>query len=201
MARMRRTTALAALGSLLSVAGGLALVGGATSADAATANPPSSFVGWGTDLDGTPGAYVASAELFGVGYPEAVLSSDSTRTASVPQGLSTWWGAQTPAGKYWGSSHRKSFLSVRPASDTPGTPSTTTITFDDDSPHAPPGWGFVVGDVDSEAVTVTGVRADGQAASSEDLGFRGTFNACATPTRWTAARPPPGRPRAGTSTC
>ena len=179
MARMRRTTALAALGSLLSVAGGLALVGGATSADAATANPPSSFVGWGTDLAGTPGAYVSTPKLFGLGYPDASMTSDSDRTASVPQGLSTWWGAQTPPGKYWGSSHRKSFLSVRPASDTPGPASTTTISFP--GADAPTGWGFVVGDVDSEVVTVTGVRADGQAASSEDLGFRGTFNACATP--------------------
>ena len=177
MARMRRTTALAALGSLLSVAGGLALVAGAASAGAATANPPSSFVDWGTDLDGTPGAYVSEPTLFGLGYPKARMTSDSTRTASVPQGLSTWWGSQTPAGKYWGSSHRKAFLSVRPASDVPGSPSTTTIRFAD---AAPTGWGFVVGDVDSETVTVSGVRADGQPASSEDLGFRGTFNACAT---------------------
>lgn len=190
MARMRRTTALAALGSLLSVVGGLALVGGATSADAATANPPSSFVGWGTDLDGTPGAYVTKPELFGVGYPKAVMSSNSTRTASFPQGLSTWWGAQTPAGRYWGSSHRKSFLSVRPASDAPGSPSTTTISFAD---AAPTGWGFVVGDVDSEAVTVTGIRADGQAASSDDLGFRGTFNACATPDKMDSCPPTAGK--------
>ena len=190
MSRMRRTTALAALGSLLTVAGGLALVGGAASADAATANPPSSFVGWGTDLEGTPGAYVTKPELFGVGYPKAVMSSSSTRTASVPRGMSTWWGSQTPAGKYWGSSHDKSFLSVRPASDSPGAPSSTTLSFAD---AAPTGWGFVVGDVDSETVTVSGVRADGDPASSEDLGFRGTFNACATPDKMVSCPKVAGR--------
>lgn len=202
MARRRSTTTWGTALLLLGSAGSTVLLGAAGSADAATpVVPPAAFASWGTDLLGTAGAYVADPHLGASGFPDAHVVSDSDRTASVPTGLSTWWGSQTPPGRYWGSSERRGFLSVRPASDVPGTPSSTTLTFtgakavgDAVAPtvSASTGWGFVVGDVDSETVQVTGVRADGQPATAEDLGFVSGFNACATRERMRSCPTVPG---------
>ncbi|MCW2818920.1 MAG: hypothetical protein JWR42_1707 [Marmoricola sp.] len=207
MVRRRFTTTWGTALVLLGAVGPAALVGTAGSAHAATTPvvPPSAFADWGTDLGGTPGAYVAKPDLHTSGFPDTLVASDSDRTSSVPSGLSTWWGSQTPPGRYWGSSqgrtgHPTGFLSVRPASDAPGTPSTTTLTFagtaaeGDPVPaaSAPTGWGFVVGDVDSESVTVSGVRADGQPATAEELGFVGAFNACASRERMLSCPTVPG---------
>ena len=202
MGRRRSTTTWGAALLLLASAGSTVLLGSAGAADAATpVVPPAAFAGWGTDLLGTPGAYVADPRVLASGFPDTHVVSDSDRTASVPTGLSTWWGSQTPPGRYWGSSQRRGFLSVRPASDLPGTPSSTTITFtgaEAPGDTAPPtvsastGWGFVVGDVDSETVQVSGVRADGEPATAEDLGFAGGFNACATRERMQSCPAVPG---------
>ena len=166
MARTRRPgLVLAAL-----CAACLALVGVSASQAATTTG-----IGAFTALAGAPGAFTTTMQLPGTGYPVAQVTSTSASGATLPSGATTWFGANTPPGQVFGSSRNQPYLNLRPAADNPTSPSVTRYAF---ASPVPVGWGFVLGDIDSDQVSVSATLADGSAASVAQLGFRGVFNPC-----------------------
>ncbi|MFJ8041732.1 Ig-like domain-containing protein [Kitasatospora sp. NPDC096147] len=107
------------------------------------------------------------------GFPAASVTTDSTNP-TTPSGSSSFLNRATPFGAAFGSSQGLPYLSLRAASG--NSPSTTTLAFE----TAPPAgsWGFALGDVDADTVTVSGTAADGSALTAADLGFRGAFTYC-----------------------
>ena len=128
---------------------------------------------------GSDAAFTTTMQLPGLGYPVAEVTTDAYG-ASVPVSRTAGWGPDSPPGQRFGSGLSRSYLSLRPAANDAASPSTTTYTFD---PAVPTGWGFVVGDIDADEVTVGATRADGSDATTSQLGFAGAFNACATTPR------------------
>jgi hypothetical protein len=106
----------------------------------------------------------------------AAPSATWTTTGSsldVPSGASTWLGPTTPFGAYFGSSQGKPYLNV----GTGGAVSvTTTYTFTDPTPVGT--WGFVLGDIDADKVTITATNASGSAVAVASW-YQGVFNYCA----------------------
>lgn len=136
-------------------------------------------IGTWTPLTGSAGDYAATMQLPAKGFPLASVTSDSRAgSVGVQSGASTWFGANSPVGQKYGSSQGKPYLNLRPKADGPTTPSTTTYTFDRPTPAA--GWTFVLGDIDADKVQISAVDADGNPVSAAQLGFRSTFNLCAT---------------------
>ena len=95
----------------------------------------------------------------------------------LPSGSSTWFGANTPPGQVFGSSRNAPYLNLRPAADNAASPSVTRYSF---ASPVPVGCGIVLGDIDSDKVTVSATLADGSDASVAQLGFRGVFNPCSS---------------------
>ena len=86
-------------------------------------------------------------------------------------------GAQTPFGAVYGSSKGQSYLLLQTAAGR--APSNTVLTFA--APTVAGSWGFALGDVDADQVTVSATGADGRAVTAEELGWQGAFNYCAAP--------------------
>ncbi|MER5865959.1 Ig-like domain-containing protein [Kitasatospora sp. NPDC002040] len=107
------------------------------------------------------------------GFPAATVTTDSTGP-SVPSGSSAYLNGSTPFGAAYGSSQGDPYLSLHTAAG--GVPSTTTIGFA--TPPAAGSWAFTLGDVDADAVQISGTAADGSALTAADLGHQGTFNYC-----------------------
>ena len=111
------------------------------------------------------------------GFPVATFTSTSrSGGVGVQSGVSTWIPASTPPGAVYGSSQGQSYLNLRPAADNATSPSVTTYTFATPTPAT--GWGFVLGDIDADAVQVTATAPDGSAVPVTGLGFAGVFNYC-----------------------
>lgn len=155
----------------MAAAGALALGAGVGPAAAA---PGDGYADW--TLGGTGGAYTASATALATGFPTASLTSTSRATAQVFGGASSWLPASSSFGTRFGSSQDREYLSLRPAADNAGSPSTTTITFDVPAPVG--GWGLALGDVDAETLVVTGTDADGDPVTGAGLGLVSSFSAC-----------------------
>lgn len=135
---------------------------------------------WGDfePLAGGAGAYTTQMTLAGHPALTADVTTDSRGGQVGPQtGASTWLSADTPVGAKYGSSRDQPYLNLRPKADTAAAPSTTTYTFASPTPSS--GWAFVLGDIDADAVRISGVTAAGAAATASDLGFQGGFNYCA----------------------
>ncbi|WP_157987994.1 carboxypeptidase regulatory-like domain-containing protein [Jiangella endophytica] len=126
-------------------------------------------------LSGGGGDYSGTVTL-PPGFPSATFTSDSRAQATVPSGASNWVSAATPWGEVFGSSQDQPYVNLRPAADAAGAPSTTTYVFDTPTPAG--GWGFALGDIDSDTAVVTATDADGEPVSGADLGFEGVFNYC-----------------------
>lgn len=126
-------------------------------------------------LAGTGGAYEGTVTL-PPGFPAVSFTSDSRAAATVPTGASNWLSAATPWGEVFGSSRDQPYLNLRPVADVAGAPSTTTYVFDSPTPAG--GWGFALGDIDSDLAVVTATDADGAPVATADLGFEGVFNYC-----------------------
>lgn len=131
------------------------------------------YAGW--TLAGSSGAYTGSVTL-PAPFPVASFTSDSRAPAEVQSGLSNWIPAATPFGEAFGSSQDQPYLHLRPAADTPDTPSTTTYRFDSPTPTA--GWGFLLGEIDADRVAVSATGPDGNPVPASGLGFEGAFNYC-----------------------
>ncbi len=115
-------------------------------------------------------------QLPATGFPQADVRSTSRSGGVGPQsGASMWFGASTPPGSEYGSSKDKPYLNLRPKADNAQSPSITRYTFERATPQ---GWGFVLGDIDADKVTISATKADGTAASSAELGFQAVFNMC-----------------------
>lgn len=112
-----------------------------------------------------------------IGFPSATLTSDA-RTLSIAS--SATLTGSTPFGEVFGTSSGKTYLTVQ---NTTGLGTTvTTITFAAPTP-APGGntttsngWGFALGDIDADEVTLSAKDASGNAISGAALGFQGVFN-------------------------
>lgn len=108
------------------------------------------------------------------GFPAGGIATNSN-TPAIVSGASTFLGPATPFGAAFGSSQAQPYLNVRTAAS--NQPSTTTITFSVPTPSS--GWGFALGDVDSEQVQITATGPTGQPVPVSSLGFQGSFNYCA----------------------
>lgn len=118
-------------------------------------------------VSGDPGARTGSVALPG-DLPTAALTSTS-RIGTVSSGATSWVPGSAPFGTFAGSSQNKSYLSLDSGGQTAGSASVTTYTF---ATPAPAGsWGFALGDVDAEALTVTAIDANGDAIPSASLGL------------------------------
>ena len=91
-------------------------------------------------------------------------------------GTNTWLPAGSPPGAVFGSSQNAGYLNLRPAADNAAGASVTTYTFAAPTPAT--GWGFVLGDIDADQVTVTATAPDGSQVAASSLGFAGVFNYC-----------------------
>lgn len=141
----------------------------AITADAA---PASTYADW--TVGGANPSWTGTTTLPGaVNFPLAGFVTDST-TPTIPSGASSFLGPLTPFGAVFGSSQDEPYLNVRTAVGI--TPSTTTFTFDTATP--PFGWGFALGDIDADTVTISGTDKAGDALTPAELGFMGVFNYC-----------------------
>ncbi len=141
-------------------------------APASAAAATGEYAAW--SIAGAAGAFTGSAAPAAAGFPAAAVTSDAT-TTQTPSGASAFLGPDTPVGAVYGSSKQMSYLNVSTAKGI--TTSTTTLDFASPTPAAT--WAFVLGDIDADEVTISGVDAGGNPISADDLGFAGTFNYCA----------------------
>lgn len=143
--------------------------------------------GSGVYADWTVSGTTATATVPGTVFPEI----SGTRTGGswqVAAGGSTWLSADTPFGEEYGSSRDKPYLfTTLPLG---GTSTSVTLTFDT-APTAGT-WGFALGDIDAEDITITATGADGRALDVSTW-FQSAFNSC-------AVSPKPSACPAGTHT-
>jgi hypothetical protein len=165
---------LSTLPSALALAGALAL----TVVPAATA-AHGDYAEW--SLDGQTGNVSVPVK----GFPAAELVTTSNNP-TTPSGNSAFLNADTPFGALFGSSRGRGYLSVRTAAG--GSPSTTVITFDSPAPAGR--WGFALGDIDADRMTVKAIGRRGPLTAAE-LGWQGAFNYChGSPRPPSCTRPP-----------
>jgi uncharacterized repeat protein (TIGR01451 family) len=153
------------------LAAGIGLTGAAFGMRAYSATIVSEYADW--TVSGQAGTF----SVPGSGFPSGAVASDTTLRA--PSGKSTYLNNSTPFGQEFGESQNRSYLSFGTARG--GKPSTTTVTFDTATPVG--SWGFTLGDIDADKAKVTAIGADGKALTTDQLGWKGAFNYCATTPR------------------
>ena len=155
---------------------GLISVGTLVLASAILANPASAVrtTGWAawTPITGTANNYATTMQLPALGFPRAVVATNSRSNVQLPSGDSTFLGGSanavpTDVGIKYGSSKGSGYLNLRPAADNAASPSTTTYTFD--RPTPPTGWTFVLGDIDSDQVQISAKDAAGVALTAAQI--------------------------------
>lgn len=149
--------------------------------------------GWASYVrTGATTAWGGSATVDVAGFPEGALASNAT-TFDVVSGATRWLGPTTPPGMVFGASQDNPYLSF--GTTTSLAPSDTTITFAVPTPSqaGSQGWGFVLGDVDAEVITISATDPAGNPVPTADLGWQGAFNYC-------NVSPKPSGCPAGTST-
>jgi phosphatidate phosphatase APP1 len=174
---MRHRRAITAGLTAILLGAGLVL-GGATSASAATAGH------WGTfTVSGSSKAYTGTVSMDG--FPATTFTSNS-RQSTVVSGASTWQSENTPVGLAgFGSSRNQTYMNQRPNADNATSPSTTTYTFAEPAPGGQ-SWAFVLGDVDADQATITATDVNGAPVTGADLGYggpdpaTGSYNSCST---------------------
>lgn len=112
------------------------------------------------------------------GFPSATLVTNSL-TPATPSGATTWLGPTTAFGAVFGTSQNLPYLQLRTTTGT--TTSTTTIAFASPTPvqSGGSGWGFSLGDIDADKVTVSATDISGNPVTAAQLGWQGAFNYCA----------------------
>ncbi|MCD0444607.1 hypothetical protein LO763_13345 [Glycomyces sp. A-F 0318] len=162
-----------------STTGRLLLVGAVSAALLTTAAPAQAqedeagYASW--TFEGGSRDYTGTMTLPG-NFPEAVFTSDARADSGLRSGGNTWLGEDTPFGEVFGSSRDQGYPLIRPDTDAPGNPSTTTYAFASPTPSS--GWGFALGDLDADTVTVRAADAEGNPVPAAGLGFEGVFNYC-----------------------
>jgi hypothetical protein len=129
------------------------------------------YAGW--TLSGTAGTMTIPV----TGFPAATLTTNST-SPSLQPGTSAYLSASTPFGRAFGSSQGMPYALLRTAAGR--APSTTTFTFENPTPAR---WGFTLGDIDADQVTISATDATGGPVPAADLGFESSFNYCAVSPR------------------
>lgn len=147
-----------------------AILVGATGATADSA--ASMYADW--SLSGTTGTMTIPA----TGSASATFTTTST-APSLQSGKSTYLSANTPFGNVFGSSEGMPYLLLHTAAGR--TPSATTFTFRTAAPAS--GWGFTLGDIDADQVTITATDAAGAPVPAASLGYESSFNFCAVTPR------------------
>lgn len=148
----------------------------AVGSSSAVAAPSDGYADW--TFGGTNRNFQGTVSLPD-GFPDVSFTSDSRTPPSppLPSGASSWLPAGSPFGAAFGSSEGKRYVSLRPNADgTPANPSTTTYDFASPTPTS--GWGFALGDIDAETLTVSASDAAGDPVSAAGLGLQGAFNYC-----------------------
>ncbi|WP_354567304.1 hypothetical protein [Glaciihabitans sp. UYNi722] len=102
-------------------------------------------------------------------FPNATVATNDTG-ASVASGKSAFLGATTGWGQTFGSSRLQPYITIASLGQTNA--STSTVTFDSATPV---GWGFAVGDIDADYVTISATGPGGPLDSTQ-LGARNTNN-------------------------
>lgn len=147
----------------------LALTGAATlGAMSAT----SAVGGTGAYANWTESGTTAAASFSGTYFP----GLSATRTGGswqVPTGATAWLSSQTPFGAQYGSSQNLGYLGV--SLPLGGTTTETTITFD--TVPTAGDWGFALGDIDAENLTITATDSTGAALNVSGW-FQSAFNYC-----------------------
>ncbi len=108
-----------------------------------------------------------------IGFPSATLTSNARTLNTASSATLT---GSTPFGEVFGTSSGKTYLTVQ--NTTGSAMTTTTITFAAPTPsqNGTNGWGFALGDIDADKVTLIATGTDGAALTGAQLGFQGVFN-------------------------
>lgn len=126
-------------------------------------------------ISGTSGAFSGEMQ-FPAGFPSVTFQSDSLASGTmIASGASTWIPESTSFGTEFGSSRDRQYISLRPAGNREGAPSTTTYTFETPSPVGT--WGFSLGDIDAETLRVSATDEAGEPVPGEQLNVE-AFNYC-----------------------
>lgn len=113
-------------------------------------------------------SWAGTMTVAALGFPAATFATNSNSPSIAS---SATLGAGTPFGAQFGTSSGQQYLSFRAAASQ--RPSTTTFTFESPTPAS--GWGFALGDIDAEAITLEATGPDGPLTAAE-LGYRSSFN-------------------------
>lgn len=118
---------------------------------------------------GTYAAFTTTSAAIAPGFPTAtVVSTDPALAAAT---TATLPGASA-FGAVFGTSAGRTHLSLHPIGA--GVPTATTVSFETPTPVG--GWSFALGDVDSDAVTISALDPTGVPVTSAQLGEQGAFN-------------------------
>lgn len=166
----------------------------ASATPAAAATPPvGSFPVWTQTSSSTFTGQFSTAA--GGGVVGVTTTSGNARVAET--GTASFLGAQTGFGQRFGSSRYQSYLTIGLAPALPGVghgaDSVTTVTL----PTLPAGWGFAVGDIDADMVSIDATGPGGALTAAQlgpqDTGGTPLLNYCAN------ASPKPSSCGAGTA--
>ena len=152
-------------GVIIALAAGALVAAGSP---AASATPPvgvfPTYTATATGFDATfPGSSTV---------PVAHITSTASSTPTVPVGSSAFLGAATGFGDRFGSSRKQPYLNISSAALL--SPSITTLSFD--TPTVP-GWGFALGDVDADYVSIRAFNGTTQLTTAQ-LGVQAPGNYC-----------------------
>lgn len=155
--------------SSLVLASATALGAGLLLAPAHAAGGTGTYSTW-TDRSTTPDSFAGAFPS--TSFPSSVAAIQGT-PGSMSSASSATLTTSTPFGARFGTSSRKQYLSIGGANG--GATATAVITFDSPAPAGT--WGFALGDVDADDITVTATKADGTTTlSAAELGWQGAFN-------------------------
>lgn len=139
--------------------------------------PITGYGSWGVSGDGASwtGTFTPPSVA---GFPSATLETNSL-SPTTPTGATTWLGPTTAFGAVFGTSQNLPYLQLRTTTGTAA--STTTIAFASPTPvqSGGSGWGFTLGDIDADKVTVSATDISGTTVTAAQLGWQGAFNYCA----------------------
>lgn len=113
-----------------------------------------------------------SAVSIAPGFPSATISSDDPALSVASTATLT---TASPPGGLFGTSSGYQHLSFSPRSLGGGAWASTSTTLTFEGPTPTYGWSFILGDIDSETVTITATGPGGP-VSGADLGFVSAFD-------------------------
>ncbi|MET0911487.1 MAG: carboxypeptidase-like regulatory domain-containing protein, partial [Ilumatobacteraceae bacterium] len=125
-------------------------------------------------VSGADPAWRGTMVVGATGFPHAAVATDSSSPTTPSSAV---LDPTTPFGAEFGGSGPAGVggNALSASTSEAGARSVTTLTFAAATP--PAGWGFAVGDVDTDSIQVAAVGPAGPLTSTQ-LGFRGVFNAC-----------------------